>query len=291
MYKLVAIDLDGTLLDSYGQISENNKNAVKDAVNKGTKVVIASGRGVMSVKNFANEIGANEYAVCGNGAVVYDFKQEGIIYDKFLSQKKVLQLIKICEENSIYYSIYTQNSIIAKTLNYNVLFYHQENASKPDGKKTNICITEDIYKYVLNRKETDYTKITICDDNNIIFNSIIKKLREVKGIDVLDVGHMSRKLMKLGTEIHSIEYFYTEITNENANKWNALEFLIQKLGIEKEEVIAIGDNVNDQTMLENAGLGVAMANSAPYIQQMANIVTESNNEDGIAKVIEKYILE
>ena len=201
------------------------------------------------------------------------------------------EFLKICEENSIYYSIYTQNSIIAKTLNYNVLFYHQENASKPDGKKTNICITEDIYQYVLNRKETDYTKITICDDNNIIFNSIIKKLREVKGIDVLDVGHMSRKLMKLGTEIHSIEYFYTEITNENANKWNALEFLIQKLGIEKEEVIAIGDNVNDQTMLENAGLGVAMANSAPYIQQMANIVTESNNEDGIAKVIEKYILE
>lgn len=291
MYKLVAIDLDGTLLDSYGKVSENNKNAIKSAINKGTKVVIASGRGVMSVKNFANEIGANEYAVCGNGAVVYDFKQESIIYDKFLSQKKVLQLIKICEENSIYYSIYTQNSIIAKTLNYNVLFYHQENASKPDGKKTNICITEDIYQYVLNRKETDYTKITICDDNNIIFNSIIKKLREVKGIDVLDVGHMSRKLMKLGTEIHSIEYFYTEITNENANKWNALEFLIQKLGIEKEEVIAIGDNVNDQTMLENAGLGVAMANSAPYIQQMANIVTESNNEDGIAKVIEKYILE
>ena len=69
-----------------------------------------------------------------------------------------------------------------------------------------------------------------------------------------------------------------------------IEKLIEQ-EIEKEKVIAIGDNVNDQTMLENAGLGVAMANSAPYIQQMANIVTESNNEDGIAKVIEKYILE
>lgn len=291
MYKLVAIDLDGTLLDSYGQISENNKNAIKNAMNKGTKVVIASGRGVMSVRNFANETGANEYAVCGNGAIVYDLKEESIIYDKFLSKKKVLQLIKICEENSIYYSIYTQNSIITKSLNYNVLFYHQENASKPDGKKTNICITEDVYQYVLNKKESDYTKITICDDNNIIFNGIIRKLREVKGIDVLDVGHMSRKLMKLGTEIHSIEYFYTEITNENTNKWNALEFLIQKLGIKREEVIAIGDNVNDQTMLENAGLGVAMANSAPYVQKMADVVTESNNEDGVAKAIEKYILE
>ena len=66
--------------------------------------------------------------------------------------------------------------------------------------------------------------------------------------------------------------------------------MIQKLGIEREEVITIGDNVNDQTMLENAGLGVAMANSAPYIQKMADVVTESNNEDGVAKVIEKYIL-
>ncbi len=69
------------------------------------------------------------------------------------------------------------------------------------------------------------------------------------------------------------------------------KFLIQKLGIAREEVITIGDNVNDQTMLENAGLGVAMANSAPYIQKMADVVTESNNEDGVAKVIEKYILE
>lgn len=291
MYKLVAIDLDGTLLDPYGQITERSKIAIQNAIDKGTKVVLASGRGVISVRNFANEVGTNEYAICGNGAIVYDFKEESIIYNKFLSKKKVLQLIKICEENSIYYSIYTQNSIITKSLNYNVLFYHQENASKPDGKKTNICITEDVYQYVLNRKEEDYTKITICDDNNIIFNSIIRILRAVKAIDVLDVGHMSRKLMKLGTEIHSIEYFYTEITNENTDKWNALEFLIQKMGIDKEEVIAIGDNINDKTMIENAGLGVAMANSAPYIQKMADIVTESNNEDGVAKVIEKYILE
>ena len=102
---------------------------------------------------------------------------------------------------------------------------------------------------------------------------------------------MTRKLLKFGTEVHSLEFFYTEITSENTNKWNAIEFLIEKLGIRKEEVIAIGDNVNDQTMIKNAGLGVTMANSAPYIQKTADVVTESNNEDGVAKVIEKYILE
>ena len=290
MYKLVAIDLDGTLLDSYGQISEKNKTTIQNAISKGTKIVLTSGRGTMSVKNFASEIGADEYMICGNGAIVYDLKQEQIVYEKFLSQKKVLQLIKICEENSIYYSIYTERGIIAKTLNYNVLFYNHENASKPDNKKTNIYLTEDVYQYILNRKENDYTKITVCDDNNIIFNSIIRKLRTINGIDVLDVGHMTRKLLKFGTEVYSIEYFYTEITNENTDKWNAIKFLINKLGISKDEVMAIGDNVNDQTMLENAGMGVAMANSAPYIQKMGKVVTDTNNNDGVAKAIEKYIL-
>ena len=291
MYKLVAIDLDGTLLDSYGQVSERNKNAIKSAIDKGTKVVLASGRGTMSVQNFATEIGADEYMICGNGSIVYDLKQQKIVYEEFLSQKKVLQLIKICEENSIYYSIYTEKGIIAKTLNYNVLFYNHENANKPDNKKTNIYLTEDVYQYVLNRKESDYTKITVCDNNNIIFNSIIRKIRGINGIDVLDVGHMTRKLLKFGTEVYSIEYFYTEITNENTDKWNAIKFLINDLGIDKEEVMTIGDNVNDQTMLKNAGLGVVMANSAPYIQKMVNVVTDTNNNDGVAQAIEKYILQ
>ena len=290
MYKLVAIDLDGTLLDSYGQISEKSKNIIQKAINKGTKIVLASGRGKMSVRNFALDIGSDEYMICGNGALVYDLKNEEIIYEKFLSQKKVLQLIKTCEKNSIYYSIYTEKGIIAKSLNYNVLFYNHENSNKPDNKKTNIYLTDDVYQYILNRKENDYTKITICDDNSIIFNSIIRKLRRISGIDVLDVGHMTRKLLKLGTEVHSLEFFYTEITSENTNKWNAIEFLIEKLGIRKEEVIAIGDNVNDQAMLENAGIGIAMANSAPYVQKAADFVTESNNDDGVAKAIEKYIL-
>jgi len=263
---------------------------IKKAVEKGTQVVIASGRGAMSVQNLAIEVQADNYAICGNGAMIYDFNKNEIIYDKFLSKEKVIQLVQICEENSIYYSVYTDNSIITKSLNYNVLFYHQENASKPDSKKTNICLTDNIYQYIIDRPENDYIKINICDDNNIIFNNIIKKLRQVKGIDVLDVGHMSRKLMKFGTKLYSMEYYYTEITSKDVNKWGAIDFLINKLGINKEEVIAIGDNINDQTMLENAGLGVAMANSAPYIQKMAKIVAPNNNEDGVAKVIEQYVL-
>lgn len=289
MYKLIAIDLDGTLLDTYGQASNENKEAITKALQKGVEVVLTSGRGPASVKNLAHDIGADNYVICGNGAVVYNLKENKIIYQNFLDKKKVLQLINICEENSIYYSVYTEDSIITKSLNYNTLFYHHENSKKADDKKTNINIIKDIYQYVLDRKQEDYNKIMICDDNNIIFNSITKKLKKVKNIDVLDVGHMSRKTIKDGTEEYSLEYYYTEISSQNVDKWSAIKQLIANIGIKPEEVIAIGDNVNDKTMLENAGLGVAMANSAPEIQKIADEVTLSNDENGVAAVIEKYI--
>lgn len=290
MYKLIAIDLDGTLLDTYGQASDKNCEAIKQAMTKGVEVVLTTGRSPDSVKNLAEETGANHYIICGNGAIVYDLRKQETIYQNLLDKKKVLQLIQICEENSIYYSVYTENTIITKTLNYNTLFYHHENSRKPDDKKTNIHIVQDIYQYVIDREEEDYSKIMICDDNNIIFNSIIKKLKMVKNVDVLDVGHMSRKIIRNGTEEFPLEYYYTEVSSQNVDKWSAILKLIEKLEIKPEEVIAIGDNVNDQTMIENAGLGIAMENSAPYIQEMADEVTLDNNSNGVAVSIEKHIL-
>ncbi len=289
MYKMIAIDLDGTLLNSYGQVSEKNKELLNKAMQKDINIVIASGRSTNSVKNIANELGVNSYIICGNGSLIYDLKKDEIIYDKFIDKKKVLQIIKICEANSIYYNIYTESMVIAKTLHNNVLFYHQENAGKADSKKTKINIVQDIYKYVEEMENQNILKITISDNDNVIFNGIIKKLREIKDIDVLDVAHMSRKIIKYGTEEISLEYYYTEITNQNVDKWYAIEYLIDKLGIKKEEVMTIGDNVNDKIMIENAGLGVAMGNSAPYIKEVADVVVSDNNQDGVAEAIEKVL--
>mgnify|MGYP005756414251 FL=1 len=285
MYKLIAIDLDGTLLNSYGQISEKNKIALQEAQKNGSEIVLSSGRSSNSVKNLANEIGNTKYIICGNGSLIYDLQKEEIIYDKFIDKKKALQIIQICEENSIYYNVYTENMVIAKTLDNNVLFYHQENANKPESKKTKINIVENIYNYVENLENENILKFTISDKSSIIFNSIIKKLREIKNIDVLDVAHMTRKIIKAGTEEVSLEYYYTEITSENVDKWNAIEWLADKLNIRREEIMAIGDNVNDKLMIENAGMGVAMGNSAPYVKEVADKVVSSNNEDGVAEAV------
>lgn len=289
MYKLIAIDLDGTLLNSYGQVSERNREALKKAKEKGIQIILASGRSTDSVRNMAVELGGNNFIICGNGSLVYDLQNQEIIYDKFIEKKKALQIIRICEENSIYYNVYTENMVIANALNNNVLFYHQENANKPDSRKTKINLIENIYEYVENLEGENILKFTISDKSNIIFNSIIKKLREIKNIDVLDVAHMSRKIIRAGTEDVHIAYYYSEITSENVDKWNALEWLAQRLGIARDEIVGIGDNVNDKMMIENAGLGVAMGNSAPYIKEIANRVVSDNNSDGVAEIIEEIV--
>lgn len=289
MYKLIAIDLDGTLLNSYGEVTEENKQAIQNAISKGVEVVLASGRPIMSVKNLANELNTNKYIVCGNGAIMYDMQRDEILYNKFLDKSKVLQIIKICEENSIYYNVYTDNIILTKGLNYNVLFYNKENLNKPEEKKTKINIVSDIYKYVEEKEDENYLKITVCDNSKIIFDRIIQKLKTIKDIDVLDVAHMSRKMIKDGTEDVSIEYYYTEISNVGVDKWYAIEELMKKLSITKEEVMAIGDNVNDKIMIQNAGLGVVMGNSAPYIKEIADIVVADNDNNGVAEAINNNI--
>lgn len=290
MYKLIAIDLDGTLLNSYGQVSEKNKEYINKAINNGAEVVIASGRPVSSARSIANEINANNYIICGNGSILYDLQNNQILYNKFIEKNKVLQIIKICEENSIYYNIYTENLTITKSLNYNTLVYNYENQNKPEEQRTNIKIANDIYKYIDESEDTNVLKITICDNSNIIFGRIIKRLRDIKNIDVLDVEHMSRKTIKNGTSEVKIEYYYTEVTSQNVNKWNAIEKLALELNINREEIMAIGDNINDKEMIKNAGLGVIMGNSAPYMKEFADAEVATNNEDGVAEAIEKYVL-
>ena len=288
MYKLVAIDLDGTMLNSYGVVSEETKNTIKEIEKQGVEVIIASGRPIDSIKEIAREIESKNYFIAGNGAIIYDIKKDKIIYEKTLSKEKVLEIIKICEENSISYNVYTEREILATSLKYNVLYYHKENLKKEENKKTKINIVNNMYEYVKNKEDARFLKITICDESKTVFNSIIKKLKDVKNIEILDVSHMARKTIVHGTEEYQISYYYTEISTENVDKWEAIKFLIEKLNIKKEEVIAIGDNSNDKNMIKNAGLGIAMKQSTPSVLEIADEVTESNNEDGVAEILQKY---
>lgn len=290
MYKLVAIDLDGTLLNSFGEVTENTKKVLIEAKEKGIEIVLASGRPISSTKSLAVEIGLDNYIISGNGAVVYDIKNEEVVYDKFLTKEQVFNVIDVCEANSIFYNIYTEDEVITKSLNYNVLFYHKENIKKIEEKRTHINVVSNVKEYIEHTGNTKFLKITVCDESKMIFNGIIRKLKELGGLDILNVEHMSKKRFKLGTEEVSIEYHYTEITNENVNKWTAIEYLLNKLNIDKNDVVAIGDNINDREMIENSGLGIVMGNSNPIMKEIGNVVVADNNSEGVLEAFNKYIL-
>ena len=121
--KTIFVDLDGTLLNKYGIVTEETKEEIKQTIKKGNEVIIASGRPIDSIKTIAKEIGSENYFIAGNGSLIYDIKKDEIIYEKFLSKQKVLEIAKICEENSIFYNIYTEETIISKQLQHNVLYY------------------------------------------------------------------------------------------------------------------------------------------------------------------------
>lgn len=288
MYKLIAIDLDGTMLNSYGEVTENTKRVIKQTIQNGTEVIIASGRSIDSIKTIANEIESKKYMIAGNGAVIYDIENDKIIYEKYIPKSKAIDIIKTCEENSIYYNVYTNKSIIANSLRYNVLYYYKENIKKEESKKTHITLVEDILKYVEDMQNEKIMKIFICDSTKSVFNSIIKKFEIIPDVEVLDVSHMSRKIIKHGTTEVPIQYYYTEISMKNVDKWYALEFLLNKLHINKDELITIGDNMNDKKMIEEAGLGIVMKGSTPVVTSIADYITDDNNNEGVAKAIEKF---
>lgn len=290
MYKLVTVDLDGTLLNSYGDVTEYTKQVINKVQNKGVEIMIASGRPIDSIKTIAEEINSTKYFIAGNGAIIYDIKNDKIIYEKYIPRSKVLEIAKVCEENNISYNIYTEESIITQDLKYNVLYYYKENLKKDANKITTIIKVDNILEYVKKEENLKCLKITVCDENQTIFRSIIRRLRAIENIDVMDVSHMSRKVFKHGTEDITIEYFYTEISSTQVNKWQAIKYLLPILEISSEEVIGIGDNINDKQMIENAGLGVCMGQSTPVIKEISDKITDSNIDDGVGKVLDEIFL-
>jgi HAD superfamily hydrolase (TIGR01484 family) len=237
----------------------------------------------------SSEVQADEFLIAGDGAFIYDLQNQEVVYSNFIEKQKILEIINVCEENSIFYSIYTPDMILTKSIDYNVLFYNSENKKNPPDKRININITEDMHDYIQKYEKKDFLKMTVCDSDKIIFSAIINKLKKIKDIEVLDIAHMSRKLIKSGTIEKEIGYFYTEISNKNVNKWTALQNLIEKLNIKREETIGIGDNINDIELVRETGLGIAMGNSCPELKKVAKYITKDNDCNGVAEAINKYI--
>lgn len=289
MYKFIAIDIDGTLLNSNGELTERTKEILKRVANNNIRIVLTSGRVTTSVKAIASQINADRYMICDNGASIYDVEEEKTVWSKNINKSTVLDLIQTCIDNNIYYMVFTDKEIIVKDLRHMALaFYKQRHNCKDEATG----ITQ--FKYAgleyISKVESPIRRIVVCDEDRVIYNSIVKKLQQFEGIDLLAAPHITNKIIKEGDKETLLSYSYAEILPKGANKWGAIKELIQNIGVEESEVMAIGDNFNDISMIENAGLGVAMNNGSSVAKEVARVVAPSNDEDGVATILERYIL-
>lgn len=258
-YKLVVTDLDGTLLDDKKNVSRANMDAIKKLRNSGILFTIATGRGERAAGPFLELLEIDIPAILFNGGEIFD-PFRGPIDAKYM-EKEILNLV-------IDHFMDSEIGVVT--------FWHD---------KIFIADFKPAHEIYLEREKVKYERV-----------KNLKDIDEVNKILLVgDVGHSMRKMRELeekaGVSINYVqsEKFYLEVLPHGVSKGEGLKRLCNILGIDRKSVVAIGDNMNDLSMINFAGLGVAVGNAEEAVKKAAGLIVPTNNEDGVAYLLEKIV--
>ncbi|WP_050615348.1 Cof-type HAD-IIB family hydrolase [Bacillus testis] len=281
--KLVAIDFDGTLLSADGTISEKNREAIIDCQRAGIVVAICSGRSLHDTKELLKRAGLDCPVITGNGALA--FHGEELIQKLIMSESVLMELLPWLDERGYYYELYTNQGVYV--LNSGKDMLDREIGTVSDDPSFSASWAEnerdiqfkqygiqfmDTYKE-LQIAELDIYKIFVLSFHRDKLQLLRDRLKDRKDLSVTTSG-----------------WTKVEIAHEKANKGSGLASLAAYLHIPLEETVAIGDNFNDVPMFEVAGMSIAMENGDPEVKKQVDYITRSNNEDGVAFALYKYVL-
>lgn len=267
MYKALALDLDGTLTNSQKKITEKTKETLFKAMDKGAKVILASGRPVIGITALAEELELKErggFIMAFNGGEIIDCKTGATVKKLTVPTECVEDICAAAHEAGCVPLTYTGEEIVA------------ENGSDEYVLKEKICVNANVREVEDLSRFVDYPtpKFLIVGEHEKLVTAE-KKLK----------GKFSDK-----SNIFYSESYFLEVCPKGVSKKDGLGALCRYIGIEAEELMACGDGLNDMPMLEFAGLSVAMANSYADVLAYADYVTLSNDEDGVAAAVEKFVL-
>ena len=262
-YRLVAMDLDDTLLTDDLLVTETTTAALERAVQQGVFLTIATGRGFASAQRIARQIGLNVPIITYQGSKIRNLLDDQVLYERSVPIEASRKLYDFTREHGLHLQVYINDELISFNEGPHIEEY---------ARLSNIP-----YKVEpdFNRLPAGaHTKLVIIDDPAKL-DALIPMLKTMMGEEV----HITK------SKASFLEFLHREGT-----KGHALRYLAEHYGFTMAETIAIGDAWNDREMIEAAGLGVAMGNALPELQAIANYVTHSNHEDGVRHVIEKFVL-
>ncbi|MBC6695994.1 HAD family phosphatase [Terrisporobacter mayombei] len=271
-YRMIVTDMDGTVLGTDHKITKDNKIALKKAEDKGIKIVFATGRFHESAKVHIDFLEEKMPIISSNGSIIKNPTTNEVLYCNSIDEDKCIRIIDTLDKYHLKYQIYTDEIILQK--------YDTE-----EEKQMMI----DFIKTVFSDKTEIIFKKDLRDD--IKNKNILKfNVMELERMDLIDITRNELNEIE-GIEITSSWGNNLEIMSEGSTKGKAIEFLANLLNINREEIIAFGDNYNDVSMIEFVGTGVAMGNAEEDVKNIANYVTDANSESGVAKAIDKLVFE
>ncbi len=265
--KLIAIDIDRTLLSSEHTVSDETRQYLKKLVADGHIVVIATGRILSSAEAIKDELGLDISYVGCNGATLYDHINQRIVADA-LDKTTVNRIIDVFQKHDIYHHYYTEDTIYANRLEHVAKRFKYYNDTATVKHVKQIIVNQDLKKTL--DGNTVY-KFGMYDDGTFDLAAVEADLKEIDGIFLVysNIGLL-------------------DVMKEGISKWTAIEHLIEMHGLTKDDVIAFGDSPNDIEMIKNAGLGVAMGNAVDAVKAVANQQTLTSDEDGVRLFLEEY---
>lgn len=274
-YKMIAMDMDGTLLTTDKRVSEKSREVLKKASDAGIKLVVCTGRIFTSAWFYADLIGTEAPIIASNGAYIREKDRDEVIYTKTLPKEDIYKAARIVKDYGFYPFLFSSNTIFAEKVIYTAQMYDKQNESLPENRKVKIVLTDNIEKTIEENHEIILKIVVVSEMNEV------ERLRELR----------NKISEELDASIAASAENNFEVMSRGISKGNAVKILGDCYGISRDEIICIGDNENDISMIQYAGCGVAMGNAADSLKSVADYITDTNDNDGVAKAIEKLLFE
>ena len=272
-YKLIAIDMDGTLLSNRHEIPEYNKEMIKRATKAGVKIAITTGRLFASARKYSELIGVETPIIASNGAYIREKDREEIIYESKLTRKQFDEILSVIKKYDFTVYMNTSDTVISEGIVPDDHAYKLVNNELDDAWKIKF-VEKTSFEEVYDQFSNDILKF-ICIEERETRDELMKAKAELAQFEDLEV-------------VSSWDNNF-EVMAQGTSKGKAVENLAQVLGIKREEVICIGDSENDLSMVQYGGLGVAMGNAIDIVKENADYITDTNTNAGVGKMIAKFI--
>ena len=271
MYRLIAFDMDGTLLNSEHEISEKTASMIHKAAEAGKTVAFCTGRAPAELLDYPKQVPDVRYAICASGSILWDIREQKIIRERPLSCDTVLSCISCADGFDHMIQMFTKDVLFPE-------FTHER------LEETGLLCYSELYDRIAKQIpdfENAYKETPFPVDKLSIHLTSLSDYAAVRNL-------IEAKKLPVALKFSNDQS--VEITAEGVTKGETLSYLCDHLGIPVSESIAVGDNDNDTDALLTAGLGIAVGNACESIKKIAGAVVSDNDHDGCAEAIEKYLL-